>query len=56
MDLEKFNYILIRDAISIRTETIFQLFSAKIVELMVNDFKAPKLFHLVRDPKASFAS
>jgi len=55
-NLRKIKYILTSDAISLKTETIFQPFSAQVVELMLNDFSTPKFFHLIRDPRASFAS
>jgi len=55
-NLNNFKYVLVSDAISLRTETVFAPFSASVVDLMLNDFEEPKLVHLVRDPRASYAS
>lgn len=49
-------YILIGDAISRRTENAQEGFSGAIIDRIVEDFPEAKIFRLVRDPRATFAS
>lgn len=55
-EIEKLHYILTADSISLRHETVFGGFSGRILDLVRRDFEAPRLVHLVRDPRAGFAS
>lgn len=55
-DIGKIKYILIDDAITLRTETPFTGFSGRIVDSVVGDFPSARLVHLIRDPRAAFAS
>jgi hypothetical protein len=54
--LDRIKYILTSDAISLRDESLFKPFSGKIIDLIYHDFNNPKNIHLIRDPRASFAS
>jgi hypothetical protein len=49
-------YILIGDAISRREESVIDGFSGLIIDRIVEDFPKAKIFRLVRDPRATFAS
>lgn len=49
-------YVLIGDAISRRDECVIDGFSGQIVDRIVEDFPRAKIFRLVRDPRATFAS
>ncbi len=53
---EIIKYILVSDSISLRNESVFTGYSGKIIDLVLNDFPSARLFHLVRDPRAGFAS
>lgn len=53
---EKLRYVLIGDAISRRTENAQEGFSGAIIDRVVEDFPDAKIFRLVRDPRATFAS
>jgi hypothetical protein len=55
-DLQKIKYIMISSAISLRTETPLTGFQGRMIDFMAEDFKDLKLFCLVRDPRAQFAS
>lgn len=54
--LEKLRYVLIGDAISSRTESAQDGFSGAIIDRIVEDFPEARIFRLVRDPRATFAS
>jgi hypothetical protein len=54
--LDKIKYILTSDSISLRNESLFKTFSGNIIDLIYFDFRDPKNIHLIRDPRASFAS
>lgn len=56
MDSERLRYVLIGDAISKREEDVSVAFSGSMVDRIVEDFPAAKIFRLVRDPRATFAS
>src|SRR6185503_16878760 len=49
-------YILMGDAISLRTEQAVQGFSGRLVDVVLKDFPDAKLVRLIRDPRATFAS
>ncbi len=53
--LDTIEYVLLSDAISLR-EDVLEEFSGLAVDMMVRDFPEAKLFSLVRDPRAVFAS
>jgi len=55
-DLEPIRYILMGDAISLRTEQAVQGFSGRLVDVVLKDFPDAKLVRLIRDPRATFAS
>ncbi|MEZ4752912.1 MAG: hypothetical protein R3A13_01205 [Bdellovibrionota bacterium] len=54
--LECIKYILVSDAPSLRTENVLDGFSGTIFKSMLSDFQNFKYIHLVRDPRACFAS
>lgn len=56
VDLAGLRYVLIGDAISRRTEKVTEGFSGAIIDRIVEDFPVAKIFRLVRDPRATFAS
>mgnify|MGYP000470480709 CR=1 FL=1 len=56
VDLAGLRYVLIGDAISRRTENVTEGFSGAIIDRIVEDFPVAKIFRLVRDPRATFAS
>ena len=55
-DPARARYILLSDAISLRTESVFGGYSGKILDLAKADFPEAVFIHLVRDPRAGFAS
>ncbi|MBU1040842.1 MAG: sulfotransferase [Proteobacteria bacterium] len=55
-DTEAIEYVLVSDSISLRTESVFAGYSGRIVDLVLEDFPTARLFHLIRDPRAGFAS
>lgn len=55
-DPARARYILLSDAISLRTESVFGGYSGKILDLARADFPEAVFIHLVRDPRAGFAS
>lgn len=55
-DINQAKYVLISDAISLRTENVNTGYSGKVIDTIMEDFPKAKLFNLVRDPRATFAS
>lgn len=55
-NLAKFKYVLVSDAISLRDENVHTGYSGRVIDEIVSDFPQAKLIHLVRDPRATFAS
>lgn len=55
-DVNAIRYILASDSISLRSESVQTGFSGKVIDHAVSDFPEAKLIHLVRDPRAGFAS
>lgn len=55
-DVNSIRYILTSDSISLRSESVSSGFSGKVVDNAVNDFPKAILIHLIRDPRAGFAS
>ena len=55
-DPARARYILLSDSISLRTESVFGGYSGKILDLAKADFPEAVFIHLVRDPRAGFAS
>ena len=55
-DLRDVRYILTSDSISLRTETVRQGFSGQVIDFIINQFPSARIVHLVRDPRAGFAS
>ena len=53
---ERLRYVLIGDAISRRSESVSDGFSGAIIDRIVDDFPEARIFRLVRDPRATFAS
>lgn len=54
--LRSLKYVLIGDAISKRTENVVKGFSGDIIDRILMDYPEAKIFRLVRDPRATFAS
>lgn len=55
-DPARLQYILIGDAISRREESVVDGFSGLIIDRIIEDFPQARIFRLVRDPRATFAS
>ncbi len=55
-DPQKIRYILLSDSISLRDENFFSGYSGKVLDFANKDFPEAKCIHLVRDPRAGFAS
>lgn len=55
-DIEKIKFLMLTDSISLRIESVFTGFSGKIIDLAIEDSPDAKFIHLVRDPRAGFAS
>jgi hypothetical protein len=53
---QNLKYILVGDAISCRDEDVRKGFSGAIIDSALHDFPHAKVIHLVRDPRATFAS
>jgi hypothetical protein len=56
IDSRSLKYVLIGDAISKRTENVVKGFSGDIIDRILMDYPDAKIFRLVRDPRATFAS
>ena len=54
--IDEFKYVLVTDAITLRTENPRTSFSGRILDRAVNDFSSVRIVQLVRDPRAGFAS
>jgi hypothetical protein len=54
--IDDIRYVLVTDAISLRFESPATGFSGRVLDRVVEDFPAARIVHLVRDPRASFAS
>lgn len=55
-DLSKIKYVLVSDAISLRSEDVNISFSGRVIDVLLADFPKAKLIDIVRDPRATFAS
>ncbi len=55
-DISKIKYLILTDSISLRTESVFGGFSGKIIDISIEDSAEARFIHLVRDPRAGFAS
>ena len=55
-DPGKIAYIMSPDSISLRSEKAMEGFSGRVVDVVLRDFPQARLIHLVRDPRAGFAS
>lgn len=55
-DISKIKYVLVSDAISLRFEDVKKFFSGRVVDTLIKDFPKAKIFNIVRDPRATFAS
>ena len=55
-DLDAIQYVIIGDAISVRSEHAVRGFSGRMVDIVLKDFPDAKLIRLIRDPRATFAS
>lgn len=55
-DIDKIQYILLADTISLRSEKAITGYSAAIIDQIVLDFPDSQLIHLERDPRAGVAS
>jgi len=54
--VDRYKFLFLTDAISLRTEDPVKGFSGKITKLALNDFPKVKLIQIQRDPRAGFAS
>ena len=55
-DISKIKYLILTDSISLRKENLFRGFSGKIIDISIKDSSKARFIHLVRDPRAGFAS
>lgn len=55
-DISKIKYLILTDSISLRKENVFRGFSGKIIDISIKDSSKARFIHLVRDPRAGFAS
>ena len=55
-DVEQIKYILVSDAISLRTESWSQGFSGRVVNYVIRTYRDPIVVQLIRDPRAALAS
>jgi hypothetical protein len=55
-DIYKIKFVLIDDAITLRSETPLTGYSGRVVDLIKSDFDSAVMLHLIRDPRAGFAS
>lgn len=55
-DVKAIRYILVSDAVSLRTENLLLGFSGKIIPAIRQDFAHARFISLERDPRATFAS
>ena len=55
-DIDAIKFLLIDDAITLRSETPITGYSGRVVDLIKSDFDNAVMLHLIRDPRAGFAS
>ena len=55
-DIPKIKYLILTDSISLKKENVFRGFSGKIIDISIKDSPEALFIHLVRDPRAGFAS
>lgn len=55
-DLGQVRYVLLSDAVSLRTEHLLDGFSGMVADCALHDFPRARLVSMVRDPRAMFAS
>jgi hypothetical protein len=55
-DIEKLKFLILTDSISLKMESVFGGFSGKIIDIALKDSPKARFVHLVRDPRAGFAS
>ena len=55
-DINKVRYILVNDSVSLKYENVLSGYSGKIIDFVIKDYNEPKIVHLIRDPRAGFAS
>ncbi len=55
-DLDKIKFLILTDSISLRMESVLCGFSGKIIDQAIKDSPEARFIHLVRDPRAGFAS
>ena len=55
-DVKKVKFIILTDSISLRSESVFRGFSGCIVDYAIEDTANARFIHLIRDPRAGFAS
>jgi hypothetical protein len=55
-DVDKIKFVLIDDAITLRSETPVTGYSGRVVDLIKRDFDRAVMLHLIRDPRAGLAS
>ena len=55
-DTRPMKYVLVTDSISLRFENVFSGFSGMVVDIVLKDFPHARIVHLIRDPRAGFAS
>lgn len=55
-DVEAIKFVLLDDAVTLRSETPFTGYSGRVIDLVASDFERARMVHLIRDPRAGFAS
>lgn len=55
-DLRQLRYVILSDAVSLKTENVLEGFSGDVVDHILEDWPDAKLVSLVRDPRSTYAS
>lgn len=55
-DIKKVKFLVLTDSISLRSESVFRGFSGCIIDYALEDTANARFIHLIRDPRAGFAS
>ena len=56
IDTTSIRYVLCPDSISLKSESVANGYSGRIIDIVIQDFPKARIVHLERDPRAGFAS